>query len=219
MADIDLIPSDYRQRLSTARTVKTAVLMVLLVLLLNGLVIFALLTMQNKAQTTADSLTTQYVIAEQKQSQLASLSAQLKAVEEQIYTLEGLKGGGRITRLFNALDKALDRSEVRFLHWDVYRTAKFSNSKDKIQAYGFSWQLPQQLKSQRRAEIWRVDLAMEIRAHARNYSLLSDFVDNMLAQPEFEVVEIDRSKLREIGDDKRVEFVISVIVNSKEMSQ
>ena len=61
-------------------------------------------------------------------------------------------------------------------------------------------------------------MQIQIRGHALNYASVADFVNNMLAQPEFETVEIIRTKLTEIDGRNYVEFSINAKVNSNKMS-
>lgn len=217
MADIDLIPADYRERISSQRSIKLSLAIAGTTLLIAGTVILGLITMQKKALHTTASLTTQYAVAEQKQTQLISLDEQLSDLQEQVETLRGLRGGGRVTELFSALDNALDKTDIRLLDWDLYRNAKTATSRDKVEAHTFSWELPSRYRDTQ-TEFWHVDIQIVIRGHARNYASVADFVNNMLAQPEFETVEIIRTSLTEIDGRNYVEFSINAKVNSNEMS-
>ncbi len=211
MTDIDLIPLDYRAQLRMRQDLRTASVVVALLvsaLLLAGATLQFLV---KTAQTQANDLSQRQQINEQQSAQLQSLDEQIRGMSEQLKVLTGLRGGHTAADLLLAVDRALNPGSIWFSKLEFGRAGSLVEPKQQAVNRGYFVVLPAEGK-EKNPKAWKIDTHLEVAGHSQNYATLSAFVSRLLNQPEVESVRILRSALREHDRNVLVDFELAVIV-------
>ncbi len=121
MAEIDLIPNDYRNWLGQQSLVRKYVVgfAILNILLLVASVGFSQMAEQSRQQ--ALQLKSENAITQQQQIQLQQLKDQQTEYERQWSLLRGLRAGAAIDDIFSLIDRSLVAGDLWFLDWSFRR--------------------------------------------------------------------------------------------------
>jgi hypothetical protein len=210
MADIDLIPRDYRTRVwLQSRVKRTATVIVsMAVIAAATFAVFSYLVARVDRNITA--LQKQQAITAQQREALTQLNEKKNSLDNQLMLLSGLRGGASASTMFVTMDRALTAGEIWFQSWEFQR-AGFSVEKPAESASnGYFIILPG--GSDKTAETWKIETHMKIRGQARDHSTLSRFVRRLFEQPEIQDVRILNTSLA--SNREFVNFNLIVTVNS-----
>ncbi len=187
MAEVDLIPEDYRQAANLKRFSKKLFLVfaitILLVALGKGLLSF-LVAMENKRTMTLE--TGEVLIVEQR-NLLEKLGAQQADLQQRLAILDSLRGGPPAERMFHIIDRVVNQS-VWFTSLRFKRTGEDLQALAKSRNTGY-FRVVQQTDNRQHGE-WQGQMRMEINGQALNHSALADLVKKLLDQQEVHDVHI-----------------------------
>jgi Tfp pilus assembly protein PilN len=187
MAEVDLIPEDYRQAAHLKRFSKKFLLVfafiVLLVALGKGLLSF-LVAMENKRTMT---LETSEVLIVEHRNLLKKLDQHRADLQQRLAILDSLRGGPPAQRMFQIIDRAVNQSV-----W--FTSLRFKRTKEDLQALTQSrdtgyFRVVQQTDNRQHGES-QEQMRMEINGQALNHSALADLVKKLLDQQEVHDVHI-----------------------------
>jgi Tfp pilus assembly protein PilO len=184
MAELDLIPEDYRntlrQRAMTRQHVIAFVILNIIILVSSGL--FAQLSQQ--AMEREQYLKSQSAITEQQQSQLEQLSAQQTEYERRWSLLQGLRAGAAVEDIFRIIDQALVDDALWFVNWRFRRAGVV------------------------------VETHMTLEGQARDHQALSTFVRSLFEQTDIKDVSVQRTSLTDYANGRVVSFDLTIVLNS-----
>ena len=210
MADIDLIPQDYRTRLWLhSRAKRTAMVMVSMVVIAAS-AFAALNYLASRVNQQISVLQQQQAISTQQRDVLTGLNEEKTTLDYQLSLLGGLRSGASAPTMFVAIDRAMTEGDVWFQDWEFRRAGSVMKEKPETVSNGYFIILP--ASNDDTAEIWKIETHMTIRGQVRDHSALSGFVRRLFAQPEIEDIRILNTAMS--GDREFVNFNLAVTVNS-----
>ena len=219
MANIDLVPDDYRYWIWQLRCLKQAGVVAILLLVLTAACWYYLHTDTRNANEKLSQLQAQKQVSHNQQQRLEYLSSQQKSLERQWQLLLGLRGGATVENLFVVIDRALLGDQVWFNNWR-FRRAGQSVSEPQIQPErdrgAYIIILPEPSEKQASAPAaWSIETHLNINGGAEDHAALSAFVERLLRQPRISDVKVLSTSLYSSGgDSSAITFDISVLVNN-----
>ena len=211
MADIDLIPQDYRARLQLQSGVKrTIIVMVLMVIIAAAL--FAVFNyLATAVERDIATLQQRQAITTQQHEALTQLNEKKKSLDHQLELLNGLRSGASAPAMFIAIDRAITGGDVWFQDWQFQRAGSSVEEPAEPASNGYFIIMP--ASSGKQAAAWKIETHMTIRGQARDHSALSRFVRQLFEQPEIQDVRILNTSL--VANREFVDFNLAVTVNSR----
>jgi len=213
MADIDLIPQDYRNWL-TQQSVLRKYLIVFAAL--NAVVIiFAMLLNQTSERVAlrAAQLKSQNAITQQQQVQLERLQQQHAEYERQLGLLRGLRAGAAVDEIFAVIDRALSDKDLWFLDWKFRRAGVVVNGEKRGVETGYFVIVDEKQKGIPSDE-WKVETRMTIHGQAKDHQALSTFVRSLFDQSEIKDVNVQKTFSTNHGNGRVVQFDMTITLNS-----
>ena len=211
MADIDLIPQEYRTRLWLhSRVKRTAAFMVLVVV-----TAAAMFTVFNYMAARVDrditTLQQRQAITTQQHEALMQLNEKKKSLDHQLALLGGLRSGASAPTMFITIDRAMTGGDIWFQDWQFQRAGSAVEKPQQPASNGYFIIIP--ASNDKTAEAWKIETHMTIRGQARDHSALSRFVRRLFEQPEIQDIRILNTSLA--ANREFVDFNLSVTVNSR----
>ena len=214
MADLDLIPPDYRNRLTQRRTFRqydiAFALLNIIVLLLGGL--FAHLSRQ--AMDRTQELQSQSAITEQQQIQLEQLSTQQTEYERRWSLLRSLRAGAAIEDIFKIIDRALTNDDLWFESWDFRRAGVVVDGETRGVETGYFVIVSAEEQTGGTPD-WQVETHMTLEGRARDHQALSTFVRALFEQSDIKDVRVQRTSLTDYANSRVVSFDLTIVLNSR----
>lgn len=187
MAEVDLVPEDYRQAANLKRFSKKLFIVfastILIVAFGKGLLSF-LIAMESKQTRILEN--DKAVIVEH-QNRLKKLEAHQADLQQRLAILDFLRGGPPAERMFQIIDRAVNQS-VWLTGLRFKRTQKAFHTQAESGKSGY-FQVAQQTNNGQHNE-WQGQMRMEINGQALNHSALADLVKKLLDQQEVHDVHI-----------------------------
>jgi hypothetical protein len=212
MSEIDLVPSRYRRRKTTARwALRAGLVYAALGLGLLG-ARGALSDSVESERSHVDHLQQRRAQAEQERARLEQLASERTRLAQQLALLDGLRGGPPAQQVFAAIDSALDE-EIWFEHWTFQRAGEVVDEEAQRGEAGYFIVLPREAASEAQ-RAWRVATHMEVRGEAADHSALARFVRRLAEQGPIEAARILSTQVRPRGTTERVHFELAVVVRS-----
>lgn len=213
MSELDLIPQDYRNRL-TQRAMLGQYLIAFVAL--NVLVfatagLFAHLTQQ--ATTQIQHLKTQSAITEQQQAQLEQLATQQSEYERRWSLLRSLRAGAAVEDIFKTIDQALVNDDLWFDNWSFRRAGVVVDGEERVVETGYFLIVPADAPASEVPD-WRVETHMTLEGRANDHQALSKFVRALFEQPDIKDVSVRRTSLTDYANERVVSFDLTIILNS-----
>jgi Tfp pilus assembly protein PilV len=210
MADIDLIPRDYRTRIwLQSRAKRTATVIVSMLVI--AAATFAVFSYQlTRIERDITTLQKQQAITTQQREALTQLNEKKTSLDNQLKLLNGLRGGASASTMFVTMDQALTAGDIWFQDWEFQRAGSSVEKPAEPASNGYFIILP--ASSDKTAETWKIETHMKIRGQARDHSTLSRFVRRLFEQPEIQDIRILNTSLA--TNREFVNFNLIVTVNS-----
>lgn len=214
MAEIDLIPSDYRTWLGQKRILR------------NGLVLMAVCNIVVLAvgawlshsvaegKALAGRLQAENAITQQQQLQLQQLKDQQATYEQQLALLQGLRAGAAIEEVFALIDRSLVADRLWFLDWGFRRAGIVVDGQQRTTETGYFIIVDETADPASTPEL-EVETRMSIHGQATDHQALSSFVRALFEQPDVRDVSVQRTSSTSFGARRAVEFNITVILHSE----
>ena len=212
MAEIDLIPRDYRNRVfifdwGKRLSVAMAVFMAL------SISIYVVLNVSNR------TLEKNVVILQHKQQTLANSKDALREIVEkkeryqrQWELLKNLRNSTAASKMFVIIDRAISAGDIWFLSWDFQRSSDIVELQPESEKPG-NFIVLSDTSGQGKGEVWEIKTRMTVKGQANDHSALSRFVRQLYEQPEVQDVRILNTSL--VKTASVVDFDMVVTVNSE----
>lgn len=213
MAEIDLVPAEYRHYLRVRRWLVTfASVFVLLVVAIGvGRVVVSQRVGAEKARI--DHLRASKQVTLNQLGLIQTLHERKGAAEKRLNILGGLRGGPAAEKIFWTIDRALS-GNVWFRSWSFRRAGELVEVAPRAVETGYFIIVPKEA-NQSQDKAWRLQTHMEIKGQARDHSALAEFVKRLLDQPEIEDVRVLNTSLRRYTTAHLVDFELAVVVDSR----
>jgi hypothetical protein len=212
MADIDLIPTDYRFQIWLRRSALRFGLVLGTLSLVAAAGYFGLVFATGRVRADVEALQARQAVTTQQRDELTRLEDTKRSYERQLALLQGLRSGAAAQAMFETVDRALVDG-VWFLDWEFRRAGSVVDEKPRTVATGYFIVVPAG-EGRAAEETWKIDTHMAIRGQAQDYSALSNFVRGLLDQPEIQSVRVLESTLLPRATSAVVQFRLAVVVNS-----
>jgi hypothetical protein len=215
MAEIDLIPRDYRNRVviygwGTRLSVAMVVFMVL------SIAIYVVLNVSNR------KLGENVVILQHKQQTLAQGKDALREIVEkkeryqrQWELLKNLRNSTAASKMFVIIDRAISAGDIWFLSWEFQRSSDVVELQPVSANTGYFIVMSDKA-GQVEGKAWEIKTRMTIKGQASDHSALSRFVRQLYEQSEVQDVRILNTSL--VKTASVVNFDMVVTVNSERVN-
>lgn len=214
MAELDLIPQDYRNRLTQRRTLRQHViafaLLNILVLSLSGVVA----QLSRQAVQRVQELQSQSAITEQQQLRLEELSTEQTEYERRWSLLRGLRAGAAVEDIFRIIDRALVTDNLWFVKWNFRRAGVVVDGETRGVETGYFVVVSAEEQSSETPE-WQVETHMTLEGRARDHQALSTFVRSLFEQSDIKDVRVQRTSLTNYANSRVVSFDLTIVLSSQ----
>lgn len=213
MAELDLIPDDYRIRLKQRAELRQfAVLFAILnIVVLASAGVFGQLSKQ--ASVRIQELKSQSAITEQQQLRLETLSAQQKEYEQRWSLLRGLRAGAAVEDIFRIIDRAIVNDDIWFENWSFRRAGVVVDGEARGVETGYFVVVPADGQPTETPE-WQVETHMVLEGRALDHQALSTFVRALFEQRDIKDVSVQRTSQTNYANGRVVSFDLNIILNS-----
>ncbi|MGB5738372.1 MAG: PilN domain-containing protein [Woeseia sp.] len=213
MAELDLIPHDYRVWLSQQSLLRRfgagIAATVVALLLGSGWLQYSTAAAGKQLQ----QLKSQNAITEQQQLQLAQLKDQQTQFEQQLSLLHGLRAGAAIEDIFSIIDRSLPGGELWFLEWSFRRAGVIVNGEQRGIETGYFIIVADNGEPAANQDL-KVATQMTIHGQARDHQALSTFVRTLFQQQNIRDVNVQKTSQARYANRRVVDFVVTVELNS-----
>ncbi|MDH3338945.1 MAG: PilN domain-containing protein [Gammaproteobacteria bacterium] len=213
MADIDLIPNDYRNWLAQRSIVARYIAAIAL---LNVMIVVATLgfgQMAERAQAKATQLKSENAITQQQQIQLQQLKDQQSEYERQWSLLRGLRAGAAIDDIFTLIDRSLIAGDLWFIDWTFRRAGVIVDGEQRGVETGYFIIVAEENDPLADLDLG-VETHMTIHGQARDHQALSKFVRALFEQQGIKDVNVQKTSQTDYANGHAVDFDMSVVLNS-----
>jgi hypothetical protein len=212
MAEIDLIPSDYRNRVVIFDWLRRLIV-ALVVFMLLGVVIYVVLEVANKRLgEDVESLQNRQKSIAMDRDALREISEKRDHFQRQWEMLKNLRDSKAAEKMFVIVDRAISAGDVWFLSWEFQRSDTFVEFLPDSPGEDYFVVLSGN-KDDGTGEALQINTHMTIKGQASDHSALSKFVRRLYEQPEVKDVRILNTSL--MNSAKVVNFDMIVTVNSE----
>ena len=211
MAEMDLIPNDYRRnraRRSLLRKFLYACGLVLAIIILSKTLLTYMIWSENVGVVKLEQ---QLNITEQNKARAAEFQQRKQVTEKQLAALNELRGRDRVAQFLQAIDVSLNEGvwfdSIHFMRHA--KTTTLSNSSGApasgIIVVG---------KNATDAEGLNINQGVEIVGHAASHTLLAEFMRKLGAQPNIVDLRLLNTSLRNYTTMQVVDFSLNLVIDT-----
>ena len=213
MADIDLIPNDYRNWLGQQSVVRKygTVFVALNVLIIVAAVVFG--QMSERARADVSRLKSENTITQQQQTQLQQLEDQQSEYERQWSLLRGLRAGAAIDDIFTLIDESIISGDLWFLDWSFRRAGVIVDGEQQGVETGYFIIVADNADPFANPDL-EVETHMTIHGQAKDHQALSKFVRALFEQQDIKDVNVQKTSQIDYANGRAVDFNMTVVLNS-----
>jgi hypothetical protein len=212
MAEFDLIPESYRQRLRLRRWSRIFALgyTSLIVIVVGAKVLLAHnITVEAAA---IDKLKVDKAAVLAHKTHLDALRTERTQLDERLTVLTKLRRGPPAEDIFITIDRALGES-IWFMDWKFLHAGEFVDVKPRAVNTGYFVVVPEG-EPREEGRAWRVQAHMEIRGQAVDHSALASFVERLSDEPVIRDVKVLKTGTSRYQSTQVVDFELAVILSN-----
>ena len=213
MAEIDLIPNEYRSWLGQRSLIRNYVIAFVAANALVLLAGFAVGKLAERTQAEAMRLKSENAITQQQQLQLQQLRDQQAEYERQWSLLRGLRAGAAIDDIFTLIDRSLVAGDLWFLDWSFRRAGVIVDGEQRGVETGYFIIVGEESDPNADQNL-EVETRMSIHGQARDHQALSKFVRALFEQPGIKDVNVQKTSQTDYANGVAVEFDMTLVFNS-----
>jgi hypothetical protein len=213
MAELDLIPQNYRNRLKQRSELQRFIVAFALlnVVILATSIVFGQLSKQ--ADVRIQELKSQSAISAQQQLQLEQLSSEQQEFERRWSLLRGLRAGAAVEDIFKIIDRALVNNKLWFENWSFRRAGVVVDGETRGVETGYFVIVSPDGEPNEPHE-WQVETHMVLEGRALDHQALSTFVRALFEQPDIKDVSVRETSLTNYANGRIVSFGLTIVLNS-----
>lgn len=213
MAEINLIPNDYRNWLQQQSILRSYGISLGALLVLVVAATLLLGQSAQHAQAKAAQLKIDNAITQQQQLQLQQLKDQKAEYERQWSLLRGLRAGAAIDDIFSLIDRALVVDDLWFLEWSFRRAGVIVDGEKRGVETGYFIIVSEDSDPFANPDL-EVETHMTIHGQARDHQALSKFVRALFEQPDIKDVNVQKTSQVDYANGRAVNFDMTIVLNS-----
>ena len=213
MADIDLIPHDYRRWLNQQAMMRRYFVTVVIVNLLILAAGFVLDGSTERTEELVAKLRSESALMEQQHLQLQQLKEQRTEYERQWSLLRGLRAGAAVEDIFQIVDRSLVVGRLWFVDWSFRRAGVVVDGQERDIDTGYFIIVAGKGNAQP-GDGLQVETHMSIHGQAVDHQALSGFVRALFEQRFIEDVTVRKTNLTDHAGGRVVEFDMDIVLNS-----
>lgn len=218
MSEIDLIPTDYRNRRWLGRWLRKILSGAGSVIFLGAITAVTLVYQTAELEAEATRLEEQRAVTTQQRNELEQLSQKRQALARQLSMLRGLRSGAPAETVFLTIDRAIANIDVWFVDWNFNRAGVLvPEDQAKTVNTGYFIVVPEG-ETGSEGQAWMVETHMTIRGRAQDHDALSRFVKGLFAQPAVVDVRVQKTAMRRYQNGDLVDFDLAIVLNSEARS-
>jgi len=214
MAEIDLIPSDYRNQVVVYGWGKRLLVAVLVIITMSLMIYMALEVANKKLSENVALLQNRQQSIVVDRDALREISEKRDHYQRQWELLKNLRDSTAAAKMFMIVDRAISAGDVWFLSWEFQRSCMFVEFRPESPKEGYLIELSDS-KGSKTGAAWQISTHMSIKGQASDHSALSKFVRRLYEQPEVKEVRILNTSL--VNAPRVVNFDMVVTVNSEQV--
>ena len=209
MADIDLIPTDYRNLIWLKSKIKLLGVSIASMLAITAMVFMVMQFTTSKLNGKINALQKQQEITTHLHAEIARLNENKQNLEHQLAVLNSLRSGAAAPEMFTTIDRAMSDGDVWFESWEFRRAGSTVTQKEATSSNVY-FIIPSADKDETTDTAWKIETHMTIKGQAKDHSALSLFVRRLYNQPEIHNVKILNTTTA--ANMKAVDFNLAVTV-------
>lgn len=213
MADLDLIPNDYRRWLSQQALVRNYAIAFATLVILIVVAAFLLGHAARSAQTKALQLKADNAITQQQQIQLQQLKDQQAEYERQWSLLRGLRAGAAIDDIFSLIDRSIVAGDLWFLDWSFRRAGVIVDGEKRGIETGYFIIVSENSDPFADPDL-EVETHMTIHGQAKDHQALSKFVRALFEQQDIKDVNVQKTSQTNYANGHAVDFDMTLVLKS-----
>lgn len=214
---IDLIPSDYRQRLRMHGLLRMSLALAAAVLAMTAAGGYGLERAAYSVRQDTEQARLKLAMNAQQRDQLDRLDRQLASLNDELTLLRGLRSGAAAEDLFRIIDRSLPGNDVWFTDWQFRRAGVLVPETPGTVKTGYFIVVRPDTEADEQTP-WQVETHMKIDGQARDHAALSKFVRGLFEQPEIKDVKLNRTQIRRYSNLSVVDFDLAVVLHSRSAS-
>lgn len=214
MADIDLIPNDYRYWLWQLRLLKGVAIVIVLLIVIAVAGYGSIAYLAKDAKSELARLQKEKAISTFQRDKWQQLNDEKAELEGQWNLLSGLRGGTTVRDILLMTDKAIIDSDLWFIDWQFSRSGVVVASNKQTLNSGYFIVVPSDRPDSHEGEAWEIQTHLKIKGRALNHATLSSFVRRLLKQPQIFDVRILQTTQARNGSGRFVEFELAIMVHN-----
>jgi hypothetical protein len=214
MHELDLIPASYKERLKIKRWCQQFGFAFVSVLVIVFGLRIAITNQTMALNSRIEILQRDKQASIEQQQKYNELVAKEVKLRKQLEILNGLRGGPSAKQILLAVDRVM-RNDVWFTQWSFIRAGQITQVQPATVQTGYFIIIPQETNASPTEQAWKLDTHMEISGQALDHSSLSDFISDLIKQPEINDVKVINTSLRSYTSSQIVEFKLVVIINNQ----
>ena len=213
MAEIDLIPNDYRNWLGQQSLIRKYIVIFAVVNVLLLVASVGVGQVTKKSQQQALQLKSENAITQQQQTQLEQLKTQQTEYERQWSLLRGLRAGAAIDDIFTLIDRSLVGDDLWFLDWSFRRAGVIVDGQQRGVETGYFIIVAEDTDPFADPDL-EIETHMTIHGQARDHQALSKFVRALFEQEDIKDVNVQKTSQTDYANGRAVDFDMTLVLNS-----
>lgn len=214
MAEIDLVPLDYRRALQLGRWLQRFGWIYGCVILVLVLAQVALVLGVRQRREAVAALDTALALERQQQQQIDALSEEKTSALQRQQVLESLRGGIAAVDMFGLMDRASE-GDVWFTDWRFRRAGEVVDKEPQGVNTGYFVVLPPEGEGDTRERGWLMETHMELSGRALDHESLAGFTRRLINQPEIAEAHVLSTRAQRRAGVELVEFELAVVVETR----
>lgn len=213
MAEIDLIPVDYRDWLAR----KSALLKYAIALVsVNVIFVVASALLGHSVeqhQARAAELKSENAITQQQQAQLQQLKDEQNEYERRWSLLRGLRAGAAVDDIFSLIDNSIVAGDLWFIDWSFRRAGVIVDGQQRGIETGY-FIIVDEAQGPLASHDLSIETHMTIHGQAKDHQALSRFVRALFEQRDIKDVNVQKTSQTDYANGRVVDFDMTVVLNS-----
>ena len=189
MGDIDLIPTDYRNRIWFQGKAKLLGTSIASMVAITAVIYTTVQFTNGKLHSKISELQKQQETTSQQHEVIKRFDKDIQNLEYLLILLNSLRSGTGAPEMFTTIDRAMTDTDVWFDNWEYQRVGSPVEKNDPSSKNGNLFILPAG-DGTTTDRAWVIETHMTIKGQAKDHSALSRFVRRLSNQPEIHNVKI-----------------------------
>jgi hypothetical protein len=213
MADIDLIPQDYKNSLIEQSVARWSVIISAVVVSSCFAIYLGLKLLSNTSRDNIEVLQNQRSVSAAQNERLNLIVNTEKQLRNQLDMVRRLNKGAQIAQIFQVIDDAFVADGLWFLEWRFERQGISQSGNSGGTNTGYIIVVDPDKKS--KEDNWAKATNMVVKGQAVDHAYVAQFVSNLITHPNVNDVRIMMTEQRTLNSLPVIEFQLAIILGSR----